>query len=208
MALRHKQLDVQYRPILLTDKESIAFSGGTTVPVIRDGDTVMRDSWSIAEYLEATYPDRPSLFGGDTGQALARLANNWVDRTVLAAAFPLLSIDALAVQHQADRPYFTGLIERLCGAGTAELREQQPGNAKRLAKAVDPARATLKRQAYLSGDSAGLCRLRSLLDLPVGADRLAARPAGRRSGAARLVRQAARPERRLRPLDDHLPLTG
>lgn len=155
MALRHKQLDVQYRPVLLTDKESIAFSGGTTVPVIRDGDTVMRDSWSIAEYLEATYPERPSLFGGDTGQALARLANNWIDRTVLAAAFPLLSIDALAVQHQADRPYFTGLIERLCGAGTAELREQQPGNAKRLAKAVDPARATLKRQAYLSGTSPG-----------------------------------------------------
>ena len=53
MALRHKQLDVEYRPILLTDKESIAFSGGTTVPVIRDGDTVVRDSWSIAEYLES-----------------------------------------------------------------------------------------------------------------------------------------------------------
>ena len=155
MALRHKQLDVEYRPVLLTDKESIAFSGGTTVPVIRDGETVMRDSWSIAEYLEATYPERPSLFGGDTGKALARLANNWVDRTVLAAAFPLLAIDALAIQNQADRPYFTGLIERLCGASTVELRERQPGNAKRLAKAVDPARATLKRQPYLSGTAPG-----------------------------------------------------
>jgi glutathione S-transferase len=155
MALRHKQLDVEFRPVLLTDKESIAFSGGTTVPVIRDGDTVVRDSWSIAEYLEATYPERPSLFGGDTGKALARLATNWVDRTVLAAAFPLLAVDALAIQHPADRPYFTALIERLCGAGTVALREQQSGNAKRLAKAVDPARATLKRQPYLSGTAPG-----------------------------------------------------
>ena len=151
MALRHKQLEVTYRPILLTDKQAIAFSGGKTVPVIREGDVVVRDSWAIAEHLEAAYPDRPSLFGGETGRALARLANNWVDRTVLAAAFPLLAVDALAVQDQADRPYFEGLIERLCGAPAAQVREQQPRHAKRLATAVDPARATLKRQPFLSG---------------------------------------------------------
>jgi glutathione S-transferase len=151
MALRHKQLEVAYRPILLTDKQSIAFSGGTTVPVIRDGDAVVRDSWSIAEHLESAHPDKPSLFGGESGKALARFANNWVDRTVLAAAFPLLAVDALAVQDQADRPYFAGLIERLCRATPAELREQQPRHAKRLAAAVDPARATLKRQPFLSG---------------------------------------------------------
>ena len=151
MALQHKQLAVCYRPILLTDKQSIAFSGGTTVPVIRDGDTVVRDSWAIAEHLEAAHPHQPSLFGGDTGKALARFANNWVDRTVLAAAFPLLAVDALAVQDEADRPYFAGLIERLCRATPAELREQQPRHAKRLATAVEPARATLKRQPFLSG---------------------------------------------------------
>lgn len=155
MALRHKGLDVAFRPILLTDKESIAFSGGKTVPVIRDGETVVRDSWSIAEYLEARYPDKPSLFGGAAGQALARLANNWVDRTVLAAAFPLLSVDALTFQREADRPYFAALIERLCGAAPAALREQQPRNAERLARAVDPARATLKRQQYLTGEEPG-----------------------------------------------------
>ena len=151
MALQHKQLAVCYRPILLTDKQSIAFSGGTTVPVIRDGDTVVRDSWAIAEHLEAAHQHQPSLFGGDTGKALARFANNWVDRTVLAAAFPLLAVDALAVQDEADRPYFAGLIERLCRATPAELREQQPRHAKRLATAVEPARATLKRQPFLSG---------------------------------------------------------
>lgn len=155
MALRHKQLDVSYRPILLTDKASIAFSGGKTVPVIRDGETVVRDSWAIAEYLEDTYPDRPTLFGGDSGRALSRLVNHWVDRTLLAAAFPLLAGDALAVQCQEDRGYFAALIERLTGLAPDALAEQQPRNAQRLAKAVDPARATLKRQAFLSGGSPG-----------------------------------------------------
>ena len=153
MALRHKQLDVVYRPILLTDKDSIAFSGGTTVPVLRDGNTVVRDSWAIAEYLEKRYPESPSLFGGATGQALARLANNWVDRTVLAAAFPLLACDAVTVQCEADRAYFAALIGRLTRLAPPALTEQQPRNAERLAKAVDPARATLKRQAFLSGSA-------------------------------------------------------
>lgn len=153
MALRHKQLDVEYRPILLTDKASIEFSGGKTVPVIRDGSTVVRDSWSIAEYLEKHYPDRPSLFGGDTGQALARLVNTWVDRTILAAAFPVVACDAVAVQPEADRAYLSALIERLTGLAPAALKEHQARNAERLSKAVDPARATLKRQAFLSGSA-------------------------------------------------------
>jgi glutathione S-transferase len=155
MALRHKQLNVQYRPVLLTDKDSIGFSGGGTVPVIRDGDIVIRDSWAIAEYLERTYPDKPSLFGGEAGLALARFTNHWVDRSVLAVAFPLLACDALTIQHQADQPYFSALIERLSGAAPAALREQQPKNAQRLAKAVEPARAALKRQAFLTGDRPG-----------------------------------------------------
>jgi glutathione S-transferase len=151
MALRHKGLEIRYRPILLTDKAAIGFSGGTTVPVIRDGDTVVRDSWAIAEYLEKQYPDRPSLFGGETGRGLSRLVNNWVDRNVLAAAFPLIACDALAVQCEADRDYFSATIEKLTRLVPEALKEQQPKNAERLSKAVDPARATLKRQPFLGG---------------------------------------------------------
>ena len=151
MALRHKQIEVVYRPVLLTDKAAIGFSGGTTVPVIRDGETVVRDSWAIAEYLEARYPQRPSLFGGEAGLALSRFCNAWVDRSVLPAAFMLLGCDAVAAQCEADRGYFSNLIEKLTRLTPAALKEQQPRNAERLGKAVDPARATLKRQAFLGG---------------------------------------------------------
>jgi len=33
MALRHKGLEFESRPVFMSDKESIAFSGGKTVPV-------------------------------------------------------------------------------------------------------------------------------------------------------------------------------
>ena len=41
------------------------------VPVIVDGNKDgkwINDSWAIAKYLEETYPDRPSLFGGPQGE--------------------------------------------------------------------------------------------------------------------------------------------
>ncbi len=151
MALRHKGLPTTFQPVRLTDKAAIAFSGDTTVPVIRDGDTVVRDSWAIATHLEARYPDRPSLFGGPTGQALARFVNDWVDRTVLASAFPAFAFHALELQDEEDRAHFGSLISRVTGQAPEALAAQQPRHLERLARAVDPARATLKRQPFLAG---------------------------------------------------------
>ena len=45
-----------------TDKHAIAFADSTTVPLIIDGDTAVADSWRIAQYRDARYPER-SLFG-------------------------------------------------------------------------------------------------------------------------------------------------
>ena len=52
MALAHKGLAFETRPVCMSDKAAIAFSNGKTVPVIKDGETMVRDSWKIAEHLD------------------------------------------------------------------------------------------------------------------------------------------------------------
>lgn len=81
-ALLHKRIPFETVPWRFTEKEAIAFSGQGKVPVIVDGDRVTCDSWAIAQYLEDTYADRPSLFGGPIGKALSRFVTDWVE-TVL-----------------------------------------------------------------------------------------------------------------------------
>ena len=49
LALAHKGLDFEGIPWRLTDKQMIAFSGSTRVPVLVDGETVVNDSWRIAD---------------------------------------------------------------------------------------------------------------------------------------------------------------
>jgi hypothetical protein len=64
LALAHKGLATETIPWRFTDKDVIAFSEQGRVPVLVDGDRVVSDSWAIAIYLEETYSDRPSPFGG------------------------------------------------------------------------------------------------------------------------------------------------
>ena len=65
MALAHKGLSAETIPWCFTEKGAIAPHGSEKVPVLLDGETAVVDSWTIANYLEDTYPDRPLLFGGD-----------------------------------------------------------------------------------------------------------------------------------------------
>jgi glutathione S-transferase len=77
MALAHKGLEVQTHPWRFTEKDAIGFSGQGLVPVIIDGERTLHDSWAIAEYLDAHYPDRPALFGSDEARALAFFFKQW-----------------------------------------------------------------------------------------------------------------------------------
>jgi glutathione S-transferase len=70
LMLAHKNLAIdKIVAVRFVDKDSIAFASSQTVPVLVDGETVVADSWRIANYLEDDYPDRPSLFGGDAGRS-------------------------------------------------------------------------------------------------------------------------------------------
>ena len=79
MALAHKGLEAETIPWRFTEKDAIAPYKSEKVPVLLDGDKAVVDSWEIANYLEDTYPDRPSLFGGEGGRAAARFLNGWGD---------------------------------------------------------------------------------------------------------------------------------
>ncbi len=151
MALAHKGLAFESHPVLLCDKETIAFSGGKTVPILRDYDTVVRDSWKIAEYLEMKYPEAPSLFGGAIGQGLCNTFNVWADRTLVPAMLPLVVADGLERIDPGDRDYFRAMMEGFLKARLEDTRAGHEKAAERLNRTLDPLRASLKRQPFVCG---------------------------------------------------------
>ncbi len=153
MALAHKGLPFESHPVPMSDKAAIAFSGGKTVPILRDGDTVVRDSWRIAEHLESAYPQAPSLFGGSIGQGLCQTFNIWADRTLVPAMLPVIVTDIHQRVDPADREYFRTMIEGILKTKLEDTLAGRDKAAERLGRTLDPLRAALKRQLFVCGES-------------------------------------------------------
>jgi glutathione S-transferase len=140
-------------PWRFTDKAALAFSGQGRVPVIRDGEHVVSDSWAIAEYLEDTYPDRPSLFGGATGRAHARFVNAWADGVMLGGIVRLIVRDLLDVVAPQDRTYFRDSREARFGMTLEAVQEGRDARVEDFRASLLPVRQVLRSQPWLGGQA-------------------------------------------------------
>jgi glutathione S-transferase len=157
LALAHKGLGVETIPWRFTDKPAIAFSGQDRVPVVIDGDNgdkVVSDSWAIAEYLEATYPQRPSLFGGAAAMAVGRFVNGWADAILNAGIARLVVADVFAQLHEKDRDYFRTSREQRFGTTLESLGADRDKHVAVFRQNLQPLRSVLAAQPCLGGAAA------------------------------------------------------
>jgi len=150
-ALAHKGLAFETRPVRFTQIPGIAGGGQKTVPVLDDGGRIIGDSWAIATYLEETYPKTPSLFGGAQGRAYALFINNWMN-VIGPLMLKVILLDLYARLDPADQSYFRESREKRFGK-TLEAHAAEPMETRVavLRAVVEPARAVLREQPFLSG---------------------------------------------------------
>jgi glutathione S-transferase len=151
MALAHKGIAFESCPVRISDKAAIAFSGQGKVPIIQDGETVVSDSWKIAEYLEKQYPDAPSLFGGAIGMGTSRLINAWTDRQLLGTLAAAIAPEIVQIVDEGDSAHLAAGFEKGFGKPMAEFKAGQEASLKRFRQALDPLRATLRNQPFICG---------------------------------------------------------
>ena len=152
MALKHKGLHAEEIPWRFTEKEAIAFSGQGQVPVLVDGDKTVIDSWEIVRYLETTYADRPSLFGGKIGESGALFIKFWCGQAINPVMFRIILPDLFQHLHEKDKAYFRESREKLLGATLEEFAAPNDATITALRTALSPLREVLERQPYLGGD--------------------------------------------------------
>ena len=153
MALAHKGLSAESIPWCFTDKSAIAPHRSEKVPVLLDGETSVVDSWVIANYLEDTYPDRPSLFGGEGGRAVGRMLNWWGDIAIVGGLFPLIGADIHGHLKPEDAAYFRRTREARIGKSLEDAMAGRDKSVEGFRRSLDPMRLTLKTQPYLGGDA-------------------------------------------------------
>lgn len=153
LALAHKGLDWQTIPWRFTEKAAIAPYKSEKVPVLLDGERSVADSWAIANYLEDAYPERPSLFGGEGGRAIARFLNGWGDLVIIAGIFPMIVADVPQHLGPADRDYFRTTREaRFNNKPLEKISADRDERVEGFRRTLDPLRLMLRAQPFIGGE--------------------------------------------------------
>ncbi len=153
MALAHKGLEFESIPTGFVEVPQIENGATKIVPLIRDGDKLVSDSFEIAQYLESAYPDRPSLFKGEGGVAMARLIERWSQLTLHPFIGTAIMMDIFNAARDEDKAYFRKNREGRFGRKLEDIplnREQKRGD---FSKSLEPLRNMLGYQPYIGGAS-------------------------------------------------------
>ena len=151
LAAAHKGLEIETIPWRFTEKETIAFSGQGLVPVLLDGKRVIHDSWTIAEYLEEKYSDRPSLFGGAPGKALSLFHASWANGFLQPAMMKFVVLDIWKHADANDKAYFRESREKRLGKTLEAAVASRDSEVAALRESLLPLRLALRAQPFLGG---------------------------------------------------------
>ena len=161
MALAHKGLTPEYRPVHVSDKAAIAFSKQDKVPILVDGETVIQDSFRIAQHLEAHHGGAEPVRRRDRTGARALL--QFMGRPHAGAA-PRAADRASTCRASSTRPtgaHLRGVMEKAFGKTLEELAANRDKDVVGFRRLLDPARASLRVAAVHLRRAAGLSRTTS-----------------------------------------------
>ena len=153
MSVAHKGLEFRRMPTPFTSVPAVEGGVSKTVPVIRDGDEVVADSFTIALYLDEAYPNRPTLFGGEGGRAMARFIERWSQLTL----HPYLGASVLTDIHARlappDQAYFRENREKRYGKTLEEVSAPREAQLAAFRASLEPLRNMLTYQPFIGGET-------------------------------------------------------
>jgi glutathione S-transferase len=153
MALAHKGLTATKVPTRFLEVPKVEGGASKTVPVIRDGERVVADSFAIALYLDEAYPDRPTLFAGDGGKALARFIERWSQLTIHPYVATVALTDLHDMQDEPNAAYFRASREQRYGKRLEEVVAKRDAGLAAFRAALEPLRSTLAYQPFIGGEA-------------------------------------------------------
>jgi glutathione S-transferase len=151
-ALKHKGFDIALVPNGFTGIKELTGGRSERLPVIVDDGEWVIDSWKIAEYLDAKYPDRPMLFAGESMKVLTKFIDQWLWRTAIRVWIRCYILDYHDLSMSRDHAYVRESRERILGG---RLEALQAGREERLPlvpPALEPLRVLLKETPWLGGN--------------------------------------------------------
>lgn len=151
MALLHKGVEFESIAWQFKDRDTKEHK---TVPAIYDNGKMVSDSWEIAKYLDAQYPDKPMLMKDAEAEAHAQLVSNICNAMLFGTAVSMAIYPVSQIIDDESAAYFIETREAKFGKKLVDVNNEDKDAAKAtLAKGLGVFEATLGTSDYLGGDS-------------------------------------------------------
>jgi glutathione S-transferase len=160
-AIAHKGFEIDLVPGGFTGIVERTGGRSERLPVIVDDDKWVLDSWLIAQYLDETYPDRPTLIGSRQVEIATKFIENWLWTTVLREWMPNIVRDYRDMVLEVDLDYIT----KTRTPPGKTLEEVQAGREDRLPlipPKLELLRTALLETPWLGGDAPNYTDYRAL----------------------------------------------
>ena len=152
MVLLHKGLPFEVVPWRFSDRTATKDSGHNAIPVIRDGDRWIGDSWEIALYLDERYPERPVMKDAES-RASAQLMMALCGAQFFPAAIRVAIYQAYKILSEDCKPYFRESREAMFGRTLEEINADEATAKAGLAQALIPIAEVLSAYEFIGGDT-------------------------------------------------------
>ena len=161
-ALKHKAFDLDVVDGGFTGILDRTGGRSERLPVIVDDGEWVLDSWLIAEYLDAKYPDRPTLIGDPSVKVLTQFLEAWLWKTAVgpwARCFAVGYRDRCFAQ---DIPYIVESRRRMWGAPMEDLAAGREDRLPLVLPELELLRGILRDNKWLGGDTPNYADYRAL----------------------------------------------
>ncbi len=152
LTLGYKGLQFESRPTPFTQIPKALEGVHKTVPVLVDGERTVTESFDICRYLETTYSDTPTVFGGDGGVENAAL----IDNLIVTGLYPTISrMIILDIHNQLapeDATYFRQSREKRFGMSLEDVQRGRDKEREKFAAFLKPYQRRLAEAPFLGGE--------------------------------------------------------
>lgn len=161
-AIAHKGLEMEIVPGGFTGILERTGGKSERLPAIVDDGQWVLDSWLIAEYLDAKYPDRPTLIGDPSVKVLGQFTESWLWQQAISPWMTCYLKSYRDLSHPHDHQYVTESRERMFGRKIEDIVVGREDRLPTVPPNLELFRQTLRQHPWLGGDSPNYADYRAL----------------------------------------------
>jgi glutathione S-transferase len=148
-ALQQKGLIYKRVPVGFVDIPQIGSGRFATVPVVECEGHFIRESWDIAEWLDAQFPNHPPLFSSVAELSMVRFFDKWFGTAIMPLMFRSCVLDIFTHLKPQDRNHFRTTRERQFGLSLEDVSARADHHVAKIRDAILPLRLALRREFFL-----------------------------------------------------------